>query len=197
MYFSETCPWYLKAMIIGYDTISAFVHKHDILKKQQVQQNHEFLFVMFAFFVMYVNCMIWPSILASVTHRSLTNSLVSQTFIYLSIVSTCLLAYYKRFVTIQEICFFLQFTCCHCLFSLLKACNSNQHLLRGARLLRWGCILGIFTFPFAISHLFANGMHLSPYILAITFSGEIVGACTSLMFNLLNMILNFIMQINI
>ena len=197
MYFSETCPWYLKLMIIVYDTISAYAHKHNIIDKTQIRQNQEFLFVMFAFFVMYVNCMIWPSILANVTHRSMTNSLISQAFIYLSIVSTSLLAYYKRFVTIQEICFFLQFTCCHCLFSLLKACNTNSNLLRGGKLLRWVCILGIFVLPFAISHLFANGMHLSPYILPITFSGEIIGFCTSLIFSFLNMILSGIMQINI
>jgi hypothetical protein len=35
-----------------------------------------------------------------------------------------------------------------------------------------------YAFPVILSHALVNGMHLSPYIIPISFAGEIAGACS-------------------
>jgi len=45
-------------------------------------------------------------------------------------------------------------------------------------LVKYVSAVATYAFPVILSHTLVNGMHLSPYIIPISFAGEIAGACS-------------------
>jgi hypothetical protein len=56
--------------------------------------------------------------------------------------------------------------------------SSDRFLLAGNVYVKNSSFMAMFFFPLVFSKALVNGMHMSPYIIPITFSGEIAGMCS-------------------
>ena len=72
----------------------------------------------------------------------------------------------------------LQFCLCYASYCVWQEASGNRLLFACNDLVKYVSAVATYAFPVILSHALVNGMHLSPYIIPISFAGETAGACS-------------------
>jgi hypothetical protein len=187
-----TLPWHLKAVILGFDTVMYLANA-----KQRPESNGEpqdesgMLGKTLPEVLMYRSmlrvCMLYlimtfvilaPSVLVSVKSREKTNTVVSGVISLLGFVSYVIIAATENIVSVEHACYSLQFCLCYASYCVWQEAAGNRLLFACNDLVKYVSAVATYAFPVILSHALVNGMHLSPYIIPISFAGEIAGACS-------------------
>ena len=184
-----TLPWPLKALIIGFDCVTFMMARRtespdtpeqadgrgqtasDILMyKSMLQVSFSYLFVMLL--------MLSPSVFLSVKNREKTNICLAGVLSLMHLFTWLLVAANENIVSKEHACYSLQFCFCYASFSVWQEAASDRFLFAGNVYVKNSSFMAMFFFPLIFSKALVNGMHMSPYIIPITFSGEIAGMCS-------------------
>ena len=176
MFVNITLPWQYKCGILLYDAFLSFLSVDTLGQQMYV--------IMFRIFMLSVLCIcvqVLPSVVLSVHNCIQTNTFVSEILCLLMLQGGLLLLVYTKTVECENVCYGLQFTTCFTMYCLWVNTTQNRGLLAGRGVVRLLSFLCIPLFPLIFSHALNKGMHLSPNILAISFAGEVLGACSALL----------------
>jgi hypothetical protein len=183
-----TLPWPLKALILGFDCVTFMMTQRkspdtpeqadgrgqtasDILMYRSMLQVS-----LFYLFVMLI--MLSPSVFLSVKNREKTNVFLAGVLSLMHLFTWLLVAANENMVSVEHVCYSLQFCFCYASFSVWQEASSDRFLLAGNVYVKNSSFMAMFFFPLVFSKALGNGMHMSPYIIPITFSGEIAGMCS-------------------
>ena len=183
-----TLPWHVKAAIIGFDCVTFMMKPRpesakepeqtappgqtasDILMWRSILQvSCLFLFVM--------TTILSPSVFLSVKNRETTNKALAGVLSQMNHFTWLLIAANENIVSLEHVCYSLQFCFCYASFCVWQEANSDRFLFACNAYVKHSSFIAMFFFPVLLSKALVNGMHMSPYIIPITFSGEIVGMC--------------------
>lgn len=128
-----------------------------------------------ALYLVGVCVLLSPSLLASVKNREKTNVAVAHVLSLLSSFVCVALAATDNVVSVEHACYCLQFCLSYASFWMWHAAASDRLLFAGNRHVKHVSAAAAYLFPLVFSQALSNGMHLSKYIIPITFSGEIAG----------------------
>lgn len=176
MFVDITLPWQYKCGILLYDVFLSFLSVDTL-----GQQMYIIMFRIFMLSVLAICVQILPSVILSVHNRIHTNTFVSEMLCLLMLQAALCLPIYTQTVNCELVCYGLQFSTCFTMYCLWVNTSRNHKLLAGRTVVRMSSFLCMPLFPLIFSHAMTKGMHLSPNILAITFTGEILGTCSALL----------------
>ena len=185
-----TLPWHVKAMILGFDTVTYLVNakrresdaespESGMLGKSasEVLMYRSMLRVCMLYLIM-TFVILAPSVLVSVKNRENTNTAVSGVISLLGFVSYVIIAATENIVSVEHACYSLQFCLCYASYCVWQEAAGNRLMFACNDLVKYVSAVATYAFPVILSHALVNGMHLSPYIIPISFAGEIAGACS-------------------
>lgn len=179
MYSLHTLSWYWKALIVAYDMLKCFLQQRKDASAPTDSELHTTV-VVFAVQLLLWLVLVAPSVCFSVSSRLQTNTFLSEMVLLLSIYLLLVREMLKRSVSVEHVCFCLQFCSCFFWYCHLHAVLQNRKLLLASKVVKVVSVLAMCVFPVLFSHVLPDCMHLSPYVLIFVFSGEISGcACTA------------------
>jgi hypothetical protein len=184
-----TLPWHLKALIIGFDCVTFLMTQRQgppntpeepdgrgqtasdtLMYRSMLQVSLLYLFVMLT--------ILSPSVFISVKNREKTNNVLAGVLSLMHYFTWLLIAANEGIVSVEHVCYSLQFCFCYASFSVWQEACSDRSLFAGNVYVKNSSFVAMFFFPLIFSKALVNGMHMSPYIIPITFSGEIAGMCS-------------------
>lgn len=183
-----TLPWPLKALILGFDCVTFMMTQRESPDTPEqadgrgqtasdILMYRSMLHVSFFYvFVMFI--MLSPSVFLSVKNREKTNIFLAGVLSLMHLFTWLLVAANENIVSVEHVCYSLQFCFCYASFSVWQEASSDRFLLAGNVYVKNSSFVAMFFFPLVFSKALVNGMHMSPYIIPITFSGEIAGMCS-------------------
>ena len=184
-----TLPWHVKAAILGFDTVTYLVGAKR--RESDAAEGSGMLGKTHSEVLMYRSmlriCMLYlimtfvilaPSVLVSIKSREKTNTVVSGVISLLRFVSYVIIAATENIVSVEHACYTLQFCLCYASYCVWQEAAGNRLLFACNDLVKYVSAVATYAFPVILSHALVNGMHLSPYIIPISFAGEIAGACS-------------------
>lgn len=190
-----TLPWHTKAVILGFDTVTylantrprkespdaepASQQESGMIGKtiSEVLMYRTMLQISMLYLIM-TFILLTPSVLMSVKNRERTNSVISGVISLLGLFSYLIIAATENVVSVEHVCYCLQFCLCYASFYVWQEASSDRLLFAGNTYVKHVSAVAIYVFPVIFSQALINGMHLSPYIIPITFAGEVAGACS-------------------
>ena len=185
-----TLPWHLKATILGFDTMTYLVNakrresdaespESGMLGKSasEVLMYRSMLRVCMLYLIM-TFVILAPSVLVSVKNRENTNTAVSGVVSLMGFISYLIIAATENAVSVEHVCYSLQFCLCYASYCLWQEASGNLLLFACSDIVKYVSAVSTYAFPVILSHALVNGMHLSPYIIPSSFAGEIAGACS-------------------
>lgn len=185
-----TLPWHVKATILGFDTVTYLVNAKrresdaesrgsGMLGKSasEVLMYRSMLRVCMFYLIM-TFVILAPSVLVSVKNRENTNTAVSGVVSLMGFISYLIIAATENAVSVEHVCYSLQFCLCYASYCLWQEASGNRLLFACSDIVKYVSAVSTYAFPVILSHALVNGMHLSPYIIPISFAGEIAGACS-------------------
>lgn len=183
-----TLPWPLKALILGFDCVTFMMTQRESPDTPEqadgrgqtasdILMYRSMLHVSFFYvFVMFI--MLSPSVFLSVKNREKTNIFLAGVLSLMHLFTWLLVAANENIVSVEHVCYSLQFCFCYASFFVWQEASSDWFLLAGNVYVKNSSFMAMFFFPLVFSKALVNGMHMSPYIIPITFSGEIAGMCS-------------------
>ena len=202
-----TLPWHAKAVIIGFDTVIYMVNSkapreppntgahRDNLSGMLGKTLPEVLMyrTMMRICVLYMLMtfvLLAPSLVVSVKNRERTNSVISRVVSLLSLFTYIVLAATENWIAVEHVCYCLQFCICYASFYLWQEASGDRLLFAGNSYVKNISAVAMYFFPVIFSVALMNGMHMSPYVVPITFAGEIAGVCSAMSTISINTFLN-------
>ena len=187
-----TLPWHAKAVIIGFDTLTYMVNsktrrdaphsgtEQDASSGMLGKTVPEVLMyrTMLRICVLYLLAMfvlIAPSLMISVKDRERTNYVISRVISLFTFYTYLVLAATENIVSVEHVCYCMQFCVCYASFYVWQEASNDRLLFAGNRNVKNGSAVAMYIFPVIFSVALMNGMHMSPYVIPITFAGEIAG----------------------
>ena len=181
MFCLYTLPWYCKAMILAYDGFKCWQERSSPPGTSSALDVHKTTEWVFAAQTVVALVLLGPSLLLSVTDRVHTSIFVSEILLLLSSYMLLIGAMRLGAVSPEHACFCLQFCSCYFFFCYFSAVSRNKKLLLASSVVRCCSVLAMLFFPVMFSHLPRDCMHLAPYVLLFTFTGELSAClCTCL-----------------
>lgn len=119
-----------------------------------------------------------PSVFLSVKNREKTNNVLAGVLSLMHYFTWLLIVANEGIVSVEHVCYSLQFCFCYASFSVWQEACNDRSLFAGNVYVKNSSFVAMFFFPLIFSKALFNGMHMSPYIIPITFSGEIAGMCS-------------------
>jgi hypothetical protein len=116
-----------------------------------------------------------PSLMISVKDRERTNYVISRVISLFTFYTYLVLAATENIVSVEHVCYCMQFCVCYASFYVWQEAASDRLLFAGNRNVKNGSAVAMYIFPVIFSVALMNGMHMSPYVIPITFAGEIAG----------------------
>lgn len=192
-----TLPWHAKAAIIGFDTLvymantrpSNETQNHDTSAPKQSEASNRIVLeaqmygTMIQIFILYILAtfaVLAPSIIVSVKNREHTNTAISHVLSLLNFFIYIVLTATEKLVEVEHVCYCLQFCICYTSFYLWTQASADRLLFTGNTYVKNFNAVFMYLFPAMFSVALMNGMHLSPYVIPITFAGEIAGVCSTI-----------------
>lgn len=182
-----TLPWPLKAFILAFDCFTFLIKRPEVSPTTHEQTGQMFrtmLQVSSLFFLVMITTLS-PSVFISVKNREKTNTVLAGVLAQMTHFTYFLFAASENMVSTEHICYILQFCFCYACFCVWDKTRSDPYLFAGNMYVKNSHLLAMFFFPLIFSKALVNGMHMSPYIIPITFSGEVVGMSSILSTGLL------------
>jgi hypothetical protein len=202
-----TLPWHTKAVIIGFDTFIYMVNSkttsetqnsdmpvHNVSGMDDKTPSEILMYrTMIRIFILYILMtvvLLAPSIIVSVKNREYTNSVISNVISLLSLFTYLVIAATESLVEVEHACYCLQFCICYASFYIWQETSKNRLLFTGNFYVKNINAFAMYFFPAIFSIALMNGMHMSPYVIPITFAGEIAGVCSTVSTTSINMFIN-------
>jgi len=178
-----TLPWPLKALIIGFDCVTFMMARRSADTPEQADAASDILMyrsmLQVSFLYLFVMLMMLsPSVFLSVKNREKTNTCLAGVLSLMHLFTWLLVAANEKIVSKEHVCYSLQFCFCYASFSVWQEACRDRFLFAGNVYVKHSSFMAMFFFPLVFSKALVNGMHMSPYIIPITFSGEIAGMCS-------------------
>lgn len=174
-----TLPWHLKAGIIGFDCVTFLMKPQREEADSRVSSDmYRSMLQVSLLYLLVTLATICPSVFLSVKNRENTNSAVEGVISQLHVFTWILTAASENLVSVEHACYSLQFCFCYSSFCLWQASSSDRFLFAGNVYVKHSSFIAMLFFPLIFSKVLVNGMHMSPYIIPITFSGEVAGMCS-------------------
>ena len=190
-----TSPWYYKFAILLYDIFVSSISVHSSTggkSTNDIISLYHIAFNVYILHCLFIGALIIPSLFLSVKSRQKTNFYVAQIFTLLIIQAGILMTVYRRLIPVDLMCYCLQFSLCYTMYCLWSNASNYPSLLVGGGLLKPVFFVSIFICPLVFTHAVNKGMHLSPYILPIFFTGEICGLLSMIIVEVLRWCLAFL-----
>jgi hypothetical protein len=184
-----TLPWHLKAAIIGFDCVTFLMKQRQGSSKapndtdprgQTASDMFRSILQISCLFLFVMVTILSPSLFLSVKHREKTNKALSGVLSQLHHFTWLLIAANENIVSLEHVCYSLQFCFCYASFCVWRDANNDRFLFACNAYVKHSSFIAMFFFPVIFSKALVNGMHMSPYIIPITFSGELVGMSSTL-----------------
>ena len=192
-----TLPWHAKAVIIGFDTVIYMVnskapreppntgaHRDNfsgMLDKTLPEvMMYRTMMRIFVLYMLMTFVLLAPSLVVSVKNREHTNSVISRVISLLSFLTYIVLAATENWITVEHVCYCMQFCICYASFYLWQEASGDRLLFAGNTYVKNISAVAMYLFPVIFSVALMNGMHMSPYVIPITFAGEIAGVCSAM-----------------
>lgn len=174
-----TLPWHLKAGIIGFDCVTFLMKpRRDETDMRVSSDMYQSMLQVSLLYLLVTLATISPSMFMSVKNRENTNSAVEGVLSQLHVFTWILTAASEKLVSVEHACYSLQFCFCYSSFCLWQASSSDRFLFAGNVYVKYSSFVSMLFFPLVFSKALVNGMHMSPYIIPITFSAEVAGVCS-------------------
>ena len=173
-----TLPWHLKAVILGFDTVTYLVNA-----KQRQESNaehscpegygmlgktlHEVLMyrrmlrICMSYLIM-TFILLTPSVLVSVKPRDKTNTVVSGVISLLGFFSYLIIAAIENIVSVERVCYNLQFCLYYASSCVWQEASGNRLLFACNDFVKYVSAVATYAFPVILSHALVNGMHPCP-----------------------------------
>lgn len=172
-----TLPWYCKAALIVFDMTRCWV-----VEKNSAFSTPESVFGyvcnVFGLQSIVVLLLMAPSIFLSVADRVYTNTFCCSMLMLLSVYCLLIKHMGSGVLSTENTCFMLQFGSCYFFKCLQDTTRTKKHVLNGRGIVQSVSVASMLLFPMLYSRLLQDCMHVSPYALAMVFSGEVI-ACVS------------------
>ena len=193
MYITHTLPWFYKGSILFYDTMLSMLYQRADYTSESGEVSSSMYKVMFQIFFLFLllcSAALAPTLFLSVYSREKTNKFIAEMLMLLSAQTLLVMAVHRELLACEIVCYCLQFTLCYTAYCVTRALQHDSKLLAGNAIIKHTAFLCMHLFPLIFSHALNRGMHLSPYILAISFGGEMLGVLCMSFIHVLNMVIH-------
>ncbi len=103
-----------------------------------------------------------PSVLVSVKNREKTNTVVSGVISLLGFFSYLIIAATENIVSVEHVCYSLQFCLCYASYCVWQEASGNRLLFACNDFVKYVSAVATYAFPVILSHALVNGMHPCP-----------------------------------
>ena len=103
-----------------------------------------------------------PSVLVSVKNREKTNTVVSGVISLLGFFSYLIIAATENIVSVEHVCYSLQFCLCYASYCVWQEASGNRLLFACNDFVKYVSAVATYVFPVILSHALVNGMHPCP-----------------------------------
>jgi hypothetical protein len=196
MFITHTLPWFYKGSILFYDVMLSMLYQRadyasDPSASGEVSSSmYKVMFKIFFLFLLLSSVALAPSLFLSVYSREKTSKFISEVLMLLSAQTLLVIAVHHELLACEIVCYCLQFTLCYTAYCVTRALQQDSRLLAGNTIVKHTAFLSMHLFPLIFSHALNRGMHLSPYILAILFGGEVLGVLCMSFIYVMNMVIH-------
>jgi hypothetical protein len=186
-----TLPWHAKAVIIGFDTVVYMVNAKAPRAPRAPAESamrgktppevlmYGTMMQICALYVLMTFVLLAPSLVVSVKNRERTNSVICRVLSLLSVSTYIVIAATENWIAVEHVCYCMQFCLCYHSFYVWQEASADRLLFAGNPYVKHVSAVAMYLFPVIFSVALMNGMHMSPYVIPITFAGEIAGVCSA------------------